>query len=199
MTKPIVRIPSAVLRHTFICLLLLAALAPAAAAQTLVPVTGQPVPYRLSVPEGWAREWKNDVLSVSSEHGEVTIAVTALDLVAVQNPPPASRAQVRRAITERVMSNDTFHLNLIERNVRRTSPDPLGHVVPEMGTLGGGKAACVSAVTQTTAGEGWIRVCSTVHGGVLYQLLVMGPGAIRPQHESLVARIRDWFVPADMP
>lgn len=192
------RIGSTLLRHTLALLLVLAGLAPAAGAQTLVPVTGQPISYRVSVPEGWEQEWDDDVLLVTSESEEVIITVTALDLVAVQNPPASARAEARRTITDRVMLNDSFHLALLERNVQRTSPHPVSDIVGEIGTLGGGKAGCVSARTTISGQNGWVRLCSTVHEGVLYQLMFQGTGTIQPEQEALVARIRDSFEPADV-
>lgn len=194
------RIGAVPLRHTFSLLLLLAALAPAAGAQTLVPVTGEPVPYRVSVPEGWERETNDGVLMVTSRAEEMIITVTALDLAAVQGPQPSmTEAEQRRALTNRVMSNDSFHLNMLQRNVERMSPHPVSDVRKEIGTIGGEKAGCISALVRAASGDGWMRFCSTVHDGILYQLSFQGTGAIRPEQELLLARIRDSFEVADPP
>lgn len=195
------RIHPGLLRNRLLLLLAFtpAGLAPAAGAQTLVPVVGEPVPYRVSVPEGWERESGDGVLLVSSRREELIITVTAMDLVAAQKPAPSvDQAEARRAITERVMSNDTFHLNMLQRNVQRMFPHPLSDIVQEIGTLGGEKAGCISAVSRMAGGDGWLRFCSTVHNGILYQLMFQGTRTLRPEQELLLARIRDSFEFADV-
>lgn len=178
-----------------------AGLAPAAGAQPLAPVVGEPVPYRIGVPEGWDRAWDDGLLSVKDPDEEVVIMMSALDLAAPQTRPASmSEAEARRVLTARVMSSDSVLLQLLHRNAVQSSTYPLSEVTREMGTLGEEKAGWLSGRTRIAEQEqGWMRIGMTVVDGVLYTLLFMGMGEPTPEQESLVARIRDSFVAPEMP
>jgi hypothetical protein len=170
-----------------------------AGAQALTPVTGQPVPFRISVPEGWNRSWDDGLLSVEDPDEETVIMVSAMDLAAPETRPASmSESEARRVLTARVMSSDSVLLQLLHRNAMRSSRFPLSDVTREVGTLGEEKAGWLSARTRVAEDQqGWMRVSLTVVDGVLYTLLFMGLGELRPEQEALVDRIGDSFVAAD--
>jgi hypothetical protein len=200
MTDLRMRIPPGLLGNRLLLFLALtlAGLAPAGA-QPLTAVVGEPVPYGIGVPEGWSTDLEGDVLSLEDPDEETVIMVTAFDLVAAQSRPLSmSEAEARRIMTEGVMSSDAVLLDMLKRNTEQASRRPLLDVVHEIGTLGGEKAGWMSGRSQITGGAGWIRVCLTVVDGILYTLVFVGMGEIRPEQEALVARIGDSFVPADM-
>jgi hypothetical protein len=171
-----------------------------AGAQPLTVVLGEPVPYGIGVPEGWSTDLDGDVLSLEDPDEETVVMVTAFDLVAAQTRPASmSEAEARRILTDRVMSSDSVLLDMLQRNAGRATRYPLSDVTREIGTLGGEKAGWMSARTRIAGETGWMRTCLTVVDGILYTLVFMGMGEPRPEQESLVARISDSFVPADMP
>jgi hypothetical protein len=177
----------------------LAGFARAAGAQPLTPLVGQPVPYRIGVPEGWRPSWEGSVLSMDDPDQETIIMVTAMDLAAAQTRPASmSEPEARRILTARAMSSDSVLLGLLQRNAVRSSRQPLSDVAREIGTLGAEKAGWLSAHTVIAGQPGWMRVSLTVVDGVLYTLLFMAMGEISPEQESLIARIGDSFVAADM-
>lgn len=194
------RIHPSLLRNRLLLLIaiMLAGFAREAGAQALTPVEGQPVPYRISMPEGWSRAWDDGVLTVQDPDEEIVIVVSAMDLAADGTRPASmSEAQARRELTARVMSSDSVLLGLLQRNAVRASRHPLSDVSREIGTLGAEKAGWLSARTRISGEPGWMRVCLTVREGVLYTLLFMGLGEPRPEQDSLVAGIADSFVPAE--
>lgn len=195
------RIHPGSLRHSLAVLLVftgtLAGIAPGASAQTLIAVVGEPIPYRVSVPEAWRRERAGRVLFAASANEELVMMATAADLAAGQGQSASMPA--RKAGTERFMSSDSFLLETTENLVVRSFPHPLSEVVREIGRLGGEKAACVCARTRIDGEEGWMRLCSTIKDAVLYTLVFQGKGELRPEQEPLMARIRDSFVLADAP
>ena len=170
-----------------------------AGAQPLTAVLGEPVPYGIGVPEGWSTDLDGEVLSLEDPDEETVVMVTAFDLVAAQTRPASmSEAEARRILTERVMSSDSVLLDMLQRNAGRASRYPLSDVTRKIGTLGGEKAGWMSARTRIAGETGWIRNCLTVVDGILYTLIFMGMGEPNPEQESLIARISDSFVPADM-
>ncbi|HYR08020.1 MAG TPA: hypothetical protein VEQ60_09635 [Longimicrobium sp.] len=175
-------------------------LAREAGAQPLAPVVGEPVPYSIGVPEGWSTDLEGDVLSLEDPDEETVIMVSAFDLVAAQTRPASmSEAEARRILTERVMASDSLLLDMLQGNAARATRYPLIDMTLEIGTLGGEKAGWMWAHSRIAGEAGWIRTCLTVVDGILYTLVFMGMGEHEPEQESLVARVRDSFVPADMP
>lgn len=197
------RIHLGLVRNRFLLLLALtlAAFAREAGAQPLTPVVGRPIPYRISMPEGWGVAWAENTLTVDDPDEDIVIVFTAMDLAAAGTRPASmSEAEARRVLTERAMSSDSVLLALLQRNATRLARHPLSDITREIGTLGRERAGWISARTRIEGEPGWLRVGLTVDDGILYLLLFMGRGEPRPEvEEPLIDGIADSFLSAETP
>lgn len=142
-------------------------LAPAAAAQDLVPVQGAPIAYRVSLPgPGWETSNENGSLTVGRE--DVMIIVSATDLVSLQQrPQTVSEAQYRSILTQRFMASDSVMMALMTRVVANARSLEQG-LVKEVRTLGGQRAAYIRERQAQSNGEPrWHQAYLTVKDGVV--------------------------------
>lgn len=166
--------------------------APSAAARKLVARTGDPIPYRIDLPEEAEIEERTGMLAAQS--GNLTVIVVATDMLeGEQNPLPLPEAGSRRILTNIIMGSDALLFALLDEELRRRKLE-LGSMVRGIGTLGGQRAACVRGRFEERGVEGWLDVHATVRDGIMYTLaftVVRGdPGA----HQPAIARIRESFV-----
>lgn len=175
-------------------------IAPAAPAQKLAPTVGDPVPYRVSLPEGWATAHDDEMLYVVSEDEEFVIMVAAEDLVAGEDEPLAiPEPEARRIMTTMIMGSDSLLLDLLGQVFLNQNEYPVTELVQQIGTLGGERAAHLSARIRIDGEEGWFQFHATMRDGVIYMLGFMGKGDYTPERAPLIGRIHASFVLADAP
>jgi hypothetical protein len=177
---------------------LLFGLAPAAAAQDLVPVEGKPIAYRVSMPAaGWNTSTDIGVLQASRE--DAVIMVSATDLTTLQAKPASiSEADYRKILTQRFMASDSVMLALMTRVAANASSlEQDGRV--EIGTLGGQRAAHVQDRRAVNGVARWHRSYITVKDAILYMLAFDVPGGNPEAHKDLFDRIHQSFVLAEAP
>jgi hypothetical protein len=177
---------------------LLFGLAPAAAAQDLVPVVGKPIAYRVSMPAvGWTISTENNVLQVSRE--DAVIMVSATDLTTLREKPASvSEEDYRRILTQNFMGSDSVMMALMTRVAAKArSLEPDARV--EIGTLGGQRAAHVQDRRMQNGEARWHRSYITVKDAIMYMLAFDVPGGNPDAHKDLFERIRQSFVLPDAP
>lgn len=175
-------------------------LAPAAAGQDLAPMVGDPVAFHVSLPDGWAREQDDGMMYVTNADEDFAILVGALDIVAAQEDPlPIPEAEARRLFTTMIMGSDSLLLNLFEAGFLSQTEFPVTDLQQGLGSLGGERAAHLSARFQLEGEEGWFRFHVTMKDGVLYMLGFMGKGDFDAGREPLMGRIHESFVLAAVP
>lgn len=165
---------------------------PAAAARKLVVRTGNPIPYRIALPEEAEIECRPGLLAAQT--GNLAVIVVATDMLEGEpNPLPVPEAGSRRILTNIIMGSDALLFALLDEEFRRRKLE-LGNVMRGIGRLGGQRSACVRGRFEERGVEGWLDMHATVRDGIMYMLaftVVRGePGA----HEPIIARIRDSFV-----
>lgn len=174
------------------------ALAPAAAAQTLVPVTGDPVPFQLSVPEGWETELDDEMLYVMGE--EMMLIVAASDLMAEEeNPLPVSETEARRIFTSMIVDSDSLLLAMLDQGFTEGLGQEITDATREIRQLGGERAGYLRGRIVADGEPGWVDVHLTMKDGIMYMLAFMVKGTEIEQFDPLMARIRESFVPAPAP
>ena len=175
-------------------------LAPAAAGQNLVATVGEPVAFRVSLPEAWDRENEDGMMHVTNEEEDFAILVGAMDLVAAQDDPlPIPEQEARRLLTTMIMGSDSLLLHLFQAGFLSDNEVSVTDLEPELGTLGGERAARLSARFEMEGENGWLRFYVTVKDGVMYMLGFMGKGDFDPGREPLMGRVYESFTLADAP
>jgi hypothetical protein len=174
------------------------ALAPAAAAQTLVPVTGDPLPFSLSVPDGWETEQDDEMLYVMGE--EMMLIVAASDLMAEEeNPLPVSETEARRIFTSMIVDSDSLLLAMLDQGFTEGMGQEILDPVREIRSLGGERAGYLRGRIVADGEPGWVDVHLTMKDGIMYMLAFMVQGTEIEPFDPLMARIRESFVPAPAP
>lgn len=165
--------------------------APAAAARKLVARAGDPVPYRIALPEEAEIERRPGLLAAQT--GNLSVIVVATDMLeGEQNPLPLPKPESRRILTDMIMGSDALLFALLDEEFRRRKLE-LGDVVRGIGTLGGQRAACVRGRLEEGGVESWLDIHATVKDGIMYLLaFTVLSGGLEP-HEALVARIHESF------
>jgi hypothetical protein len=174
---------------SFACTLL--GVAPAAAARKLVARTGDPIRYRIGLPEEAEIEERPGLLAAQT--GNLSVIVVATDMLeGEQNPLPLPEAESRRILTSIIMGSDALLFALLDEEFRRRKLE-LGNVVRGIGTLGGQRSACVRGRFEERGVEGWLDMHATVKGGIMYMLAFTVLSDDLAPHEALLARIHDSF------
>lgn len=176
----------------------LLALAPAAAAQTLVPLEGLAIPYQLSIPEGWEAEADGEMVYVTGE--DMMLVVAASDLMAEEdNPLPVSEKEARRIFTSMIVDSDSLLLGLLDEGFAEGMDQEIMDPVREIRELGGLRAGYLRGRVVVDGEPGWVDVHLTMKDGVMYMLAFMVQSPDVEPFEPLIDRIRASFVPADGP
>jgi hypothetical protein len=163
-------------------------------------MVGDPIAFQVSLPEGWARQREDEVLYVLNDEEDFIIMVAALDLVAMEEDPlPMPEPEFRRILTTMVMGSDSLLLQIMEQSFLHQRDLPISDLVQEIGTLGGERAARLSARVRIDDEDGWFRVNVTMRDGVMYMLGFLGRGEITAEHEPLIGRIHESFALAGAP
>jgi hypothetical protein len=175
------------------------ATAPAAAAQTLVPLVGEPIPYQLSVPDGWEMEREDDeMLYVMGE--EMMLLVAVSDLMAEEeNPLPVSEAEARRIFTNMMLESDSLLLGLLDQGFTQGMGGQIMDPTREIRELGGERAGYLRGRIVADGEPGWVDVHLTMKDGIMYMLAFVVQGADIERFAPLMARIRESFVLAPAP
>lgn len=195
-TQPIVRFTLAVLLALFI--------APVATAQSstwtaLSTTVGEPVPFRVGLPEG--AEIRREQGSVTAVSAGFLVRAGASDLLPeLALEQGRFEAKLRRRLTDRLVRSDGTLLGLAGelQGVLGEGAEVLP-VVRKVRTLGGRRAAYVQARVRQNGTERWLESYITARDGLCYVLIFMGEGDSGAAHEPLFARIRDSFVLAAAP
>lgn len=166
--------------------------ASAAAGAKLVVRVGDPVPFRIALPERGEIEVGPGVLATRTDAFSV-IAVATDMLECKESALPAVHAASRRILTNMVMGSDALLFALLDEEFRRRKLE-LGDVVRGIGSLGGERAACVRGRFQERGVESWLDMHATVKDGIMYMLAFTVYGADHKPYEPLFTRIRDSFV-----
>lgn len=165
--------------------------APAAAARKLVPWVGDPIPYRVDLPQGAEIETGRGLLAARTRG--LSIVVVASDVVAGEgDSPPIPEVGSRRILTSLVMGSDALLFALLEEELR-TRKLRIEGVVRGIGTLGGQRAACIQGAFEARGVRCWLDIHGTVKDGVLYVLAFAVTGSDSGAHERLSTRIRESF------
>jgi hypothetical protein len=176
----------------------LAGLAPAAAAQDLVPVEGAPIAYRIGVPVGWASSNENGNLTFG--HEDAVIIVSATDLVGLQeSPPPVTEESRRRILTQRFMGSDSIMMALMTRVASRAAALEQEGLVKEIRTLGGQRAAYLRDRQVQNGVTRWRQAYITVKDAVMYLLVFVVQDSDPDKHKDLFDRVHQSFVLAERP
>lgn len=166
--------------------------APVGAARRLVARTGDPVPYRIALPQGAEIETGPGLLA--AQCGNLSVIVVATDMLeGEQNPLPLPEAESRRILTNIIMGSDALLFALLDEEFRRRNLE-LGNVVRGIGMLGGQRSACVRGRFEERGVEGWLDMHATVKDGIMYMLAFTVLTGGLASHEALIARIRNSFV-----
>ncbi|HSU15831.1 hypothetical protein [Longimicrobium sp.] len=178
---------------------LLSGLAPAAAAQDLVPLVGKPIAYRVSMPaQGWNVSTVDDKLMVGRD--SVIMIVSATDLVALQGDSRAgTEADRRRILTARFMGSDSIMMALMTRVAARATALEQEGLVQEIRTLGGQRAAYIRDRKVQDGRTTWRQVYLTVKDGIMYLLVFVAQGENPDMHKDLFDRVHQSFVLAETP
>ena len=166
--------------------------APATAARKLAVRAGDPIPYRIALPEEAEIERRPGLLAAQT--GNLSVIVVATDMLeGEQNPLPLPKPESRRILTDMIMGSDTLLFALLDEEFRRRRLE-IGNVVRGIGMLGGQRSACVRGRFEERGVEGWLDMHATVKDGIMYMLaFTVVRGGLAP-HEPLLARIRDSLV-----
>ena len=165
--------------------------APAAAARKLVVRVGDPIPYRIALPEEAEIERRRGLLAAQS--GNLSIIAAATDMLEGEpNPLPLAEAESRRILTSIIMGSDALLFALLDEEFRRRKLQ-LGNVVRGIGTLGGQRSACVRGRLEQRGEEGWLDMHATVEDGIMYMLAFKVVRGDPGPHDPIIARIRDSF------
>lgn len=186
-------------------------LAPAAPAQTLVSTVGDPIPYRIDLPENWKVSREQQPASfrkggmsnsqvLTATRGRVMVMLVTADLLAEQeNPLPVSDAEARRMMTDMVMSSDSLLYGMMRQwNVTPSGEPRLRDAVREIRTLGGQKAAYMRGHVAERGESGEIEMHFTLKDGIMYFLMFAAEGGLG-RNETLFERMRDSLVLAPSP
>lgn len=178
-----------------------AGLAPAAQAQKLAPIVGDPVPYSVSLPEGWTTEEDEEMLYMYSDDEDFLIMTAAQDLVAGEEEPMGGmpEADARRFLTTMIMSSDSLLLQMLEMGLMSQGELKMRDVIKEIRTLGGERAAYMAGRVEMEGEEGWMQLHVTMKDGIMYILGFVGKASSAAEREPLMARIRESFVLAEQP
>lgn len=190
--------PTSLRRALLACALATATpgLAPAAAAQNLTPVVGDPIAYRVSLPAG-ARVM-SDRQNLHGVTRDAIVFVGAVDLMdAQEREPKVSESEARRIMTSLFMQSDTLLLALLHHGIRQRDVK-LHDVVTEMRTLGGQRAAYLGGVPNDGA-HARLDAHMTVKDGILYLLIVHSNRRRGERSGMLAESIHQSFVLADAP
>ena len=174
-------------------------IAPAAAAQAAASAAfsttlGDPIRYRISLPRDAEIVREDHMLYAVSDN--VVIMVTATDMLKGEAPVlHVSDAEARGVITRMIMGSDSILLALLREGIEESGHGAdLLDVRQGITTLGGQRAAQMTARLQEDGGEGWMEMRMTVKDGILYMLMFAVVDDEPAAHEPLFARIRDSFV-----
>jgi hypothetical protein len=166
--------------------------APATAGRKLIVRAGDPIPYRIALPENAEIEVRPGLLAAQS--GNLSVIVVATDMLeGEQNPLPVPEAESRRILTNIIMGSDALLFALLDEEFRRRELE-LGNVVRGIGSLGGQRSACVRGRFEERGVEGWLDMHATVRDGIMYMLAFTVLSDDLAPREALLARIRDSFV-----
>jgi hypothetical protein len=190
---------------------LLAAVAPPVLAQSatspvltpLTPTVGNPITYRISLPERWEITREDDVLY--ARQGPLTVVLGAMDIVRmVKDPPPASEAEERRIMTNMVMGSDSLLYDLMREATREEEGYRVTGIMHDIRSLAGQRAAYMRGRYEEDGETGWAEAHFTMKDGIAYMLMFTLEGSERTEaefatYEPLFTRIRDSLVLADAP
>lgn len=152
----------------------LAGVAQAAPARKLVMRVGDPIPYRISLPQGAEIETGPGLLAARTR--DLSIVVVATDMLAGEvDPLSMPEAGSRRLLTSLVMGSDPLLFGLLDEELKSRRLQLKG-VVRGIGTLGGQRAACIQGVFGARDIRSWLDIHGTVKDGVLYMLAFAVPG-----------------------
>lgn len=158
----------------------------APARRKLVVRTGDPVPYRVALPEGAEIEAGTDRLSART--WDIAVMVVALDMQEGETDPLA-----RRILTNLVMGTDSMLFELLDEEIRMRKLQ-LDDVVHTIGLLGGQRAAHVRGRFDDGGAEAWVDMHGTVKNGILYMLSFTVLRGVLDPHDRVLARIHKSFV-----
>jgi hypothetical protein len=172
----------------------LLALAPAAAAQPVVAVTGAPIAYEVSIPADWEVSTIDEGLTAGN--ADVMLMIMTMDMLAGDDGAPLSAAELRsrRRRSEEILASDSLLLDLAGKHVVSDEEYTVSDLTKGIGTLGGQRAGYVRAHLENGEGARWMLNYATVREGIIYGFIVVWRGEDREAHDPLFARIRDSFV-----
>lgn len=192
-----------IIRRSTLAILLALSVAPAAAAQSsttaLSTIVGDPVPFRVGLPDGAEiRRREGQVTALAAGFLVTAGASDLLPELALEQG--RFEAKLRRRLTDLLVESDTTLLGLAgELEGVLGAGVEVQPVVQKIRTLGGRRAAYVQARVRQNGMESWFESYITARDGLCYVLIFMGQGESGAGHEPLFARIRDSFVLAAAP
>ncbi|HEU4884067.1 MAG TPA: hypothetical protein VFT45_17530 [Longimicrobium sp.] len=177
----------------------LLALAPAAATQAFVPVTGAPIAYRVSIPADWEVSTIDEGLTAGN--ADVMLMIMTMDMLVGDDGAPLSAAELRsrRRRSEEIVASDSLLLELASKHIVSDEEYTVGDLTKGIGTLGGQRAGYARAHLENDKGAHWALNYATVREGIMYGFVFVWRGEDREAHDPLFARIRDSFVFPDAP
>jgi hypothetical protein len=169
-------------------------LAPAAAAQQLVAVTGAPIAYEVSVPADWEVSRIDEGLTAGN--AEVMLMIMTMDLLVGDDGAPLSAAELRsrRRRSEEILASDSLLLELAGKHIVSDEEYTVSDLTKGIGTLGGQRAGYVRGHLENDEGASWMLNYVTVREGIMYGVIFVWKGEDREAHEPLFARIRESLV-----
>ncbi|HEX6370365.1 MAG TPA: hypothetical protein VF006_15700 [Longimicrobium sp.] len=171
-------------------------LAPAGAAQELVPHVGNRIPYRVELPA--MAQISEDGASFRARSGDLLVVLAVGDVgeFRVARSLPEFRrgmdAEARRALTDVIVSSDALLLGMLDESLSGVA---LSDVAKEVRMLGGQRAGYLRGRMRCDCGHmPLVETHVTVKDGIVYALTVAGAGDNPESHEPLMARVHESFV-----
>lgn len=160
------------------------------ARRKLVVRVGDPIPYRVAVPEDAEIETAPGRLSART--WDISVVAFALDAWADEEPPSALGFPARAFFSVAVMGDDAMLFKLVEEELEIRKLQ-LEDVVRRIGRLGGQDAAHVRGRYDNGGAQAWVDTYLTVKNGVLYMLsFTVLRGVLNP-YDRVLARIHGSF------
>jgi hypothetical protein len=187
------------------------ALVPSASAQSapsLLTTVGTPLPYRIDLPRDWEvhRESRMSntglIYRLAAGNGDRAVALFTTDVMQSRKESPfVSEEQARRIVTDMLVSSDSalYGMMQVMRGEMAEQDEPLLDVVQEIRTLGGQRAAYMTARIAQGRKSQRFEMHITVQNGIMYILVFMGKLDDHAAHEPLFTRIRESLVFAPAP
>jgi len=181
-------------------------LAPSASAQggpALRTAVGTPFPYRIDLPReceivrGRQTVSDREVHSLTAGSEDLAVVVQTVDLMEgdAQRAPGISDAQMRRIMTDMVVSSDSLLYGIMQSiSAVMGKSGEIRDPAWEIRTLAGQRAAYLTGRIESDGILLRFEMHLTVRDGIMYALMTMAPDKRYASREPLFARIRESLV-----